>query len=40
MGINCSENRTADHGGKGLPFFFFFFGFFFLFCVFLVGGQN
>ena len=38
MGINCSENRTADDGGKGLEFFFF--GFFFLFCVFLVGGQN
>ena len=40
MGINCSENRTADDGGKGLSFFFFFLGFFFLFCVFLVGGQN
>ena len=37
MGINCSENRTADDGGKGLSFFFFFWVFFFILCFF--GGR-
>ena len=40
MGINCSENRTADDGGKGLSFFFFFWVFFFYFVFFWWEGRT